>query len=411
MEKDQIKKVINLIIEANDATSLVEKELKQHSFQSENIILIAIGKAAWAMALGATRSLKDKIKAGIVITKYGHSKGPIDPLKIYEANHPILDANTLLASQEVVNLVKNLKPESEILFLISGGGSALFEIPLISLKELKSINQQLLDVGANINEINLIRKRFSQVKGGKFAKMVEPIQITNLILSDVMGDNLDLIASGPTVTDTSNQAEVLDIINKYQITLSQVAKNILEESSFVKETNTKTKILANNKSLVLSAKNILEKQGYFTILIPEQLSGEARHVGEVLAKLALTKIDTEIPLAIIAGGETVVTVKGQGLGGRNQELALAATKSLSQTNNITLISFGSDGTDGPTDAAGGIVSGDSYQKLLDAGLDLISILEDNNSYYALKKIGDLLVTGPTQTNLNDLVIIIIEPKI
>lgn len=411
MKKDQIKKVINLIIEANDATSLVEKELKQHSFQSENIILIAIGKAAWAMALGATRSLKDKIKAGIVITKYGHSKGPIDPLKIYEANHPILDANTLLASQEVVNLVKNLKPESEILFLISGGGSALFEIPLISLKELKSINQQLLDVGANINEINLIRKRFSQVKGGKFAKMVEPIQITNLILSDVMGDNLDLIASGPTVTDTSNQAEVLDIINKYQITLSQVAKNILEESSFVKETNTKTKILANNKSLVLSAKNILEKQGYFTILIPEQLSGEARHVGEVLAKLALTKIDTEIPLAIIAGGETVVTVKGQGLGGRNQELALAATKSLSQTNNITLISFGSDGTDGPTDAAGGIVSGDSYQKLLDAGLDLISILEDNNSYYALKKIGDLLVTGPTQTNLNDLVIIIIEPKI
>ena len=411
MEKAQIKKVINLIINANDAASLVEKEVSQSSFKSENIILIAIGKAAWAMALGATRSLKEKIKTGIVITKYGHSKGPIDALKIYEASHPILDEKTVLASLEVVNLVHNLKPDSEILFLISGGGSALFEVPLISLEELKSINQQLLDVGASINEINLIRKRFSQVKGGKFAKMVAPIPITNLILSDVIGDDLDLIASGPTVTDTSSQTEVLKIINKYQINLSSKAKSILEDGSFVKVTNTNTKILANNDSLVLSAKNILEKLGYLTIIIPEKLSGEARQMGETLAKLALTKKDTGIPLAIIAGGETVVTVQGQGRGGRNQELALAATKILAQANNITLISFGSDGTDGPTDAAGGIVSGESYQKLLDAGLDLTNILEDNNSYYALKEIGDLLITGPTQTNLNDVAIIIIEPII
>ncbi|PNR96203.1 glycerate kinase [Petrotoga sp. 9PWA.NaAc.5.4] len=404
-------RIINNSIESVLPDKAVREEIEKLNFNG-NVYLVAIGKAAWRMAKAAKDSLGDKIKDGIVITKYGHSKGKIEGLKIYEAGHPIPDENTINSTKKVVELVMNLGQEDTILFLVSGGGSALFELPVegISLEELKKMTDLLLKSGANIVEINTIRKRLSQVKGGKFAKLVEPAKIYSLVLSDVLGDRLDSIASGPAYPDSTTVKDVEEIIDKYKLNLSEHVINALKKETPKELNNVETRIIGSVSKVCESAEKIAKSLGYNTLILTTTLDCEAKEAGSFLASIAREVKEKNRPLkkpcAVILGGETVVHVKGKGVGGRNQELVLSAAKGIVNYEDIIIVSVGTDGTDGPTDAAGGIVDGMTVKRLIEKNIDIEEVLNNNDSYHALQSIDGLVITGPTGTNVNDLTFIL-----
>lgn len=410
LREDAIR-IINNSIESVLPDKAVKEEIEKLNF-NDSVYLVAIGKAAWRMAKAAKDSLGDKIKDGIVITKYGHSKGKIEGLKIYEAGHPIPDENTINSTKKVVELVMNLGQEDTILFLVSGGGSALFELPVegISLEELKKVTDLLLKSGANIVEINTIRKRLSQVKGGKFAKLVEPAKIYSLVLSDVLGDRLDSIASGPAYPDSTTVKDVEEIIDKYKLNLSEHVINALKKETPKELNNVETRIIGSVSKVCESAEKIAKSLGYNTLILTTTLNCEAKEAGSFLASIAREVKEKNRPLkkpcAVILGGETVVHVKGEGLGGRNQELVLSAAKGIVNYEDIVIVSVGTDGTDGPTDAAGGIVDGMTVKKLIEKNIDIEDTLNNNDSYHALQSIDGLVITGPTGTNVNDLTFIL-----
>ena len=369
------------------------------------VLLVAAGKAAWQMAHTAVAAL-GSVDAGVVVTKYGHVKGEIPGVTCYEAGHPVPDENSFAATAAALGLVQGLTAEDTVLFLLSGGGSALFEQPLLPGAELQDITGQLLACGADIVEMNTIRKRLSAVKGGRFALACAPAKVYSIVLSDILGDPLDMIASGPAVPDRSTCAEALAVAEKYSLRLSDAARALLGQETPKELSNVETQITGSVRQLCAAAAAACEKLGYRSILLTDCLDCEARQAGRFLADIARTHAGRGEKLAFLAGGETVVRLTGRGLGGRNQELALAAAPGLAGLA-AAVFSVGSDGTDGPTDAAGGYADGDTLAALAARDLEVHAVLADNDAYHALKAVDGLLMTGPTGTNVNDVAVALI----
>lgn len=408
--RETADRIIQTSIRAVQPEAAVRRALEGFSCAGR-VILIAIGKAAWSMADAAWRTLGTGICAGAVITKYHHSRGPIGPLQIFEAGHPLPDANSVRAAREALLLTEGLTERDCVLFLVSGGGSALFESPLVPLAELEDVTQQLLACGADIVEINTIRKRLSAVKGGRFALHCAPASVFSIILSDIIGDPLDMIASGPAYPDSSTCCQALAIAEKYRLRLSDAARACLAQETPKALPNVTSHVTGSVRELCAAAEREAQALGYQCVLLTDCLCCEAREAGRFLAAIARTHADTARPLAFLAGGETVVHLTGRGRGGRNQELALAAAEGLAGLPQAAIFSFGSDGTDGPTDAAGGYVDQSSLAALRAAGTDPADALRQNDAYPALAKIGGLILTGPTGTNVNDLSVLLLGPQL
>ena len=318
------------------------------------------------------------------------------------------DENSFRATQAAIDLVSGLSNRDTVLFLLSGGGSALFEKPKVSGEELQDITEQLLACGADIVEINTIRKRLSMVKGGRFAEICAPAKVFSVVLSDILGDPLDMIASGPAVPDTSTCAQAEAIAEKYHLRLSEEAEKCLHTETPKQLDNVTTQITGSVRELCAAAGAECEKLGYTPILLTDQLCCQAKEAGSFLGTIARTHAGKGRKLAFLAGGETVVHLTGKGKGGRNQELALAAAPHLDGLKGVCVFSVGSDGTDGPTDAAGGYADGATNAALTSQGLSVYEVLQDNDAYHALEKVGGLIITGPTGTNVNDVAVALIN---
>lgn len=404
-EADEIIEEVLLSVQPDCA---VKKALKQKQFQKGKIYLVAVGKAAWQMAKAASECLTDKITRGIVITKYDHVKGEIPRIECCEAGHPLSDENSFRYTQKVLDMVSGLNKEDTVLFLLSGGGSALFEKPLLPEEELIDINHQLLACGADIVEINTIRKRLSAVKGGKFAKCCEPASVYSIILSDILGDPVDMIASGPACADGSTCEEAMRIVDKYQLSISSQARQLLETETPKAVTNAENIVMGSVKELCRAAEIACRRRGYQVIFLTDRLNCEARGAGTFLAAIAQSHQDSPQSLAFLAGGETVVHIRGSGKGGRNQELALSAADGIAGLENTAVFSVGSDGTDGPTNAAGGYVDQDTKSALSEKGWDIYETLQNNDAYHALEAVNGLIITGSTGTNVNDVSVLLIK---
>ena len=401
--RNDAERIIRAAIKAVSPAEAVKRALRTKRYKGR-VILVAVGKAAWEMAQAVVESLPQEIACGAVITKYHHVLEPIEGVTCMEAGHPVPDENSFLATAKVLEITNDLLPTDTVLFLLSGGGSALFEQPLVEPEELQDITEQLLRCGADIVEINTIRKRLSAVKGGRFAKWCEPAKVEAIILSDIVGNPLDMIASGPAVADLSTFEDAVAIVKKYNLKLSEKAWGCLYKETPKQIDNVNTQIIGSVGELCNeAAKNCLEL-GYEPVILTDCLSCEAKDAGVFLANIAKTHIAKYKKLAFIAGGETVVHVTGNGLGGRNQELALAAARELAGISNVAVISVGSDGTDGPTDAAGGYVDGDTYDRIKAEGLNYDEIMENHDAYHGLLASEGLIITGPTGTNVNDVAI-------
>lgn len=401
--------IVRAAIEAVSPARAVQKALQNRTFPGK-VYLMAAGKAAWEMARAALEVLETPVAAGIVVTKYHHVKHPLPGILCREAGHPVPDENSFSAAAEVLEMTHGLAESDTVLFLLSGGASALFELPLVSGEELQDITGQLLACGADITEINTIRKRLSAVKGGRFALYCAPARVETIVLSDILGDPLDQIASGPTVADATSCAQAAAIAEKYRLRLSPAARACLEKETPKSLPNATAQIIGSVGQLCQAAAEACRQKGYRPLLLTDRLDCEAREAGRFLASIARTQaaVCSGQKLALLAGGETVVHLRGKGLGGRNQELALAAAAGLNGLAGAAVISVGSDGTDGPTDAAGGYVDGDTLAALAAKGWNADVALADNNAYYALQAVDGLIITGPTGTNVNDIALVLLD---
>ncbi len=403
----QANQIIQTSIAAVLPDKAVQRALDAFHPGSGRTILVAAGKAAWQMAHAAVEAI-GRVDGGIVITKYGHLLGEIPGLLCCEAGHPVPDENSFAATAKALELVRGLTEEDTVLFLLSGGGSALFEQPLIDGGELQGITRQLLACGADIVEINTIRKRLSAVKGGRFAQACAPARVFSIVLSDILGDPLDMIASGPAYPDSSTCAEAQAIADKYQLSLSARARALLAQETPKALDNVTTQITGSVRELCAAAAKACRSLGYEPVLLTDQLCCQAREAGSFLASILRTHAGSGQKCAFLAGGETVVQLTGSGLGGRNQELALAAAPGLDGLCGAAVFSVGSDGTDGPTDAAGGYVDGQTMAALRQKGLNVFSVLRQNDAYHALDAVGGLIRTGPTGTNVNDVAVALLN---
>lgn len=401
------EKIARGAIAAVSPDAAVRRTLTGRRF-SGRLYLVSVGKAGWKMAQVAVDTLEQPIEKGIVVTKYGHVEQPLPGIACYEAGHPVPDENTFRATQAVLDMTEDLSPEDTVLFLLSGGGSALFEKPLVEVEELQIITNQLLASGADIVQMNTIRKRLSCVKGGRFAQWCAPARVEAIVLSDILGDPLDMIASGPAAPDSSTCADALAIVKKYNLKLSQKALSLLRQETPKQLNNVSTKIIGSVRELCKAAGELAEGLGYGSILLTDHLDCEAREAGAFLADILRTHAASGKKCAFLAGGETVVHLNGNGLGGRNQELALAAAAGIAGLPNVCVISVGSDETGGPTDAAGGYADGDTVQALAEHGLTVAGVLAENDAYHALKAVDGLILTGPTGTNVNDVAVALID---
>ncbi|MBQ1256798.1 MAG: glycerate kinase [Clostridia bacterium] len=372
------------------------------------VLLVSAGKAGWQMAKAAHDCLGGRIDSGVVVTKYDHVMGPIANFELYEAGHPVPDENSFLGTQAALNLVSGLKPEDTVLFLLSGGGSALFEKPLVPGEVLQDVTRQLLACGADIVEINTIRKRLSAVKGGRFAKLCEPAQVFSIVLSDILGDPLDMIASGPAYPDTSTCEQAVAIAEKYALRLDDATRGLLSKETPKTLDNVTTQITGSVRELCAAAAKAAEKLGYEPVMLTDQLCCQAKEAGSFLSSVLKTHAGGKRNLAFLAGGETVVYLTGKGKGGRNQELALSAAVGMDGSDLMAVFSVGSDGTDGPTDAAGGYTDGDTVRELREKGIEVFDVLKNNDAYNALKEVGGLVFTGPTGTNVNDVAVALLR---
>jgi len=389
------------------------------------VYVVGAGKAAAKMASAVEELLRDHISSGIVVVKYGH-KLALSLVEIIEAGHPLPDEAGVAGTTRVIDLLRRAKEEDLVILLLSGGGSALLPCPVdpITLDDKIRTTQTLLNCGATIHEVNAVRKHISKIKGGRLARLAYPATLVSLILSDVVGDSLDVIASGPTVPDSSSFADCLRVIARYELKekipprvrafLEAGARGEVEETPKAGEPifqNVRNVIVGNNRMAVEAARVKAEGLGYNTLALSSFIEGEAKVVAAAHAAIAKEIIMTGNPVArpacVLSGGETTVTVSGKGLGGRNQEFALAAAAAIDGAEGVVILSGGTDGTDGPTDAAGGVVDGTTLQRGRDKGLDAADFLRRNDSHTFLRAVGDLLVTGPTLTNVMDLRLVLI----
>ena len=400
-------KIIHTAIHAVKPDAAVRRALAGREFPGR-VVLVAAGKAAWQMAKTAQEVLGSRISRGVVITKYHHVMGRIGNLTCYEAGHPVPDENSFLATQAAVELVADLEETDTVVFLLSGGGSALFEKPLIPGDELQDITGQLLACGADIVQINTIRKRLSAVKGGRFAQLCAPAQVFAVVLSDILGDPLDMIASGPACPDSSTCLEAVAIAKEYSLKLSDEAWNLLNRETPKALSNVTTLITGSVRQLCAAAADACRNLGYDPIILSDSLCCEAKDAGAELAAQVRKYQVSGKKIALIAGGETVVKLTGTGKGGRNQELVLSAAAGIEGLSGVCVFSVGSDGTDGPTDAAGGYVDGNTANLLRQKGLLIADVLQNNDAYHALQKVNGLIITGPTGTNVNDVAVALVN---
>ncbi|NTV36788.1 MAG: glycerate kinase [Anaerolineaceae bacterium] len=398
----------------------------------QRVFLVAVGKAGAPMARAAAEILGDALTKGLVIVKHGHIQAQDranEKLTFHEAGHPIPDVRGVDATREVVSLLDAAGNEDLILFLVSGGGSALFTAPVppVTLDDLQQLTAALLACGAEIREINSIRKHLDAVKGGGVARLAYPAHLAALVLSDVVGDALESIASGPTVPDPSTFADALGVIERYGI-IGQVPAGILHHlqkgvSGMQAETpkpgspifeNVHNSLIGSNYLAVQAMVECACQQGFTAKILATDLQGEAREVGQQLvdqvkAILRATPCE-QFPLCLAAGGETTVTIHGNGLGGRNQELALSMVAGLSGVKDVLAVTLATDGGDGPTDAAGAVMTGETLSRAAALGLDAEAYLDNNDAYHFFEALDDLVKTGPTQTNVNDLTLFWIKEK-
>jgi len=399
---------------------------KTYSLQDYgHIYVVGAGKAGASMALAVEAILGDRITKGVINVKYGYLS-ELKRVKLNEVGHPIPDEKGVSGSQEIAGLLERLGENDLVICLISGGGSALLPSPAegITLEDKQKITNLLLECGANINEINAIRKHISELKGGGLARLTYPSTLITLILSDVVGDPLDVIASGPTVPDKSTFGDCMAILKKYNL-LEKVPQSIKGRiqrgvNGEIEETpktgspifeKTQNVIIGSNIIAVKSAEQRARELGYNPLILSTSIEGETREVAKVHAAIAKEIVKTNHPIGppacVISGGETTVTIRGKGLGGRNQEFVLASALDIQGLKDVVVLSGGTDGTDGPTDAAGAIADVDTVRRARELGLDANVYLEDNDSYHFFEKLEDLLITGPTNTNVMDLRLILV----
>ncbi|MBL7031590.1 MAG: glycerate kinase [Nitrospira sp.] len=434
--KAKVGKIFKDALEKVNPSFLVKGYAEQiRSYISVNefsrIMMVGFGKAAYQMAAAFEEEFSDNlVMEGAIVTKYGHAnklKG-LKNIKVYEAAHPIPDENGVRAAEEIMSLLKSADEKTFVICLVSGGGSALFVCPYkgISLAEKQVVTDLLMRAGADITELNAVRKHISMVKGGRLAEIAFPAEIVTFMISDVVGDKLDVIASGPTAPDTSTFRDAINVINKYALA-EKVSGRVMEvlargDEGLIPETPKKRAavfkkvnniIIGSNRKALDAAAQSARSMGYETQILSSKVIGDANDAARWLAEKVLESKAVKDrlhkgPICLICGGETTVTVKGKGKGGRNTEFALVFAMEVEGVQGITMLSAGTDGTDGPTDAAGAVVNGDTMERARDIGLDPIKYLEENDSYNFFKEIRDLIITGPTGTNVMDIQIVVIE---
>jgi hydroxypyruvate reductase len=387
--------------------------------QYDAVSVIGVGKAGATMSIAIEELLGDHLRGGHVIVKYGHG-GPVKRVTLHEAGHPIPDEAGVRTTHTMIDFVSECGPRELLICLLSGGGSALSPAPAagITLAEKQEITRLLLACGATIHEINALRKHISQIKGGQLARLASPATLITLVLSDVVGDALDVIASGPTVPDSSTFADCLEILRKYQLldNIPAAIRRHLESGllGVIPETpkpgdavftRAQTVIIGRNLQALEAASRQAAVLGYQPLILSSAIEGETREVAKVHAGIAKEVLASRHPIAapacLLSGGETTVTLRGQGKGGRNQEFALALALDIRDIPGIVALSGGTDGTDGPTDAAGAIADWTTCSRAEQHGLDPREALENNDAYPFFADLGDLLITGPTQTNVMD----------
>lgn len=417
--------IINAAITSVEPSSLIKKnvnlegsnlKIKNHSFdlnKYNKIYVIGAGKASAGMASGLEGILGRKITSGIINTNDDSTK--LKKIKVNKADHPTPSINGLKGAKKIYKIAKKANEKDMVLCLISGGGSALMPLPAdkIKLNELQKTNNLLVKCGANINEINIVRKHLSAIKGGNLAKAAYPATLISLIISDVVGDSLDTIASGPTVPDLSYYKDAKHILKKYNIwdkmpdsikkRINNGINGLTRETLKEKIGNVYNFIIGTNKTACCAAQEKAKELGLESIILSTKITGEAKNMGKFFGLIAK---ELKKPKAIIAGGETTVTVKGSGIGGRNQEFVLSSVAEIKGIKGLAIASIGTDGIDGPTNAAGAIADGNTFYKAAEKNLDINAFLKENNSYYFFKPLKDLIITGPTGTNVNDIILIV-----
>jgi hydroxypyruvate reductase len=377
------------------------------------------------MAQSIEELLGERIKSGFINVKYGHTL-PLNIIQVNEAGHPVPDEAGLSGTKKIIELVSQTGEKDLVLFLISGGGSALLPYPVkgLTLEDKQQMTKRLLEVGATIHEINALRKHVSRVKGGRMARLAYPSALISLILSDVIGDNLDSIASGPTVPDESTFGDCLHILEKYDLKdkISPAALRFLEEGAQARQEETpkaddpafrqtQNVIIGSNVLAVKAAQKKAEELKYNSLILSTLIEGETKDVAKLHAAIAKEILKTGNPLqkpaCVISGGETTVTIRGKGLGGRNQEFALAAAIEIDEWDGVVILSGGTDGTDGPTDAAGAIADSTTVGRAKALELNPEAYLRENDSYHFFQPLADLIMTGPTFTNVMDLRLVMV----
>ena len=388
------------------------------------VVVVGAGKACAAMAAAVEEVLGDRIRDGVVVVKDGYAL-PLRRIRVTQAGHPVPDARGAEGTSAILGLLTETRPEDLVIVLISGGGSALLPAPVagIDLIEKQAMTRALLACGATIEEINAVRKHCSRIKGGQLARALFPARSLTLILSDVIGDPLDAIASGPTVPDTTTYGEALEVLRRYRVEdripvsilrhLERGARGEIPETPKAGDPCFATAhhcIVGNNLQSLLAARDRAARLGFQALLLTTALKGESREVAKVLAALLLEMRRSGHPLSppacLLLGGETTVTVRGKGKGGRSQELVLAGAIAIAGGRDLVIWSAGTDGTDGPTDAAGAVADGDTWARAKEVGLDPLRALEENDAYHFFEGLGDLIKTGPTLTNVMDVILLL-----
>jgi hydroxypyruvate reductase len=399
----------------------VSYDLRQYT----HVYVVGGGKAGATMAQGLEMVLGTWLSSGAVIVKYGHL-APVSRVALYEAGHPIPDAAGMRGAEAIMRLAHQASTDDLVFCLLSGGGSALLPAPGtgISLAEKQQVTSLLLECGASIDEINVIRKHISRLKGGQLARLVAPATLITLVLSDVVGDRLDAIASGPTVPDPSTYQDCLDIVARYNL-LERLPVSVVThlqrgqaggcsdtpkagDAAFARG---QTVVIASNRLALQAAYNTARALGYKTLILSSSIQGETRDIARMHAAIAREVRQSGAPLdppaCVISGGETTVTVRGNGKGGRNQEFALAAALDIADLERVVVLSGGTDGTDGPTDATGAVADGQTRARAKALGLDPEQFLRRNDSYHFFAALDDLLHTGPTGTNVMDIHLLLV----
>jgi glycerate 2-kinase len=406
--KEDAQNVITAALTAAQPKSAVLRALAGLNLYGGKLRVVSIGKAAWTMAEAAIEGLGARIDQGLAVVPYGYSRGPLPRFAVMEAGYPMPDENSVLAADAAIAMTQGLDVEDTVLMLVSGGGSSLLERPLVPLPLYATTLDALNRCGASITETNLIRKRLSAVKGGRFAKLCAPAGVVGLLLSDVLGDAPETIASGPVSPDPIASDEAESTLLRLLPDAPPLIRALMRRETPKELPNAETLLIGNVHVLVRSAARALRRLGYETVVLTDRLNCEAREAGRFLASIALSHQGETHSVAYLAGGETTVRVCGNGQGGRNQELALAAAGTLEGLHNTVLFSLGSDGRDGPTDAAGAYVDHRTAGRLRAAQVDTAAALRNNDSYNALRAAGALIKTGPTGTSVNDISAVLIR---